>query len=137
MGAGFAARPATPAAADESLSSAIAKSLSECNEEERFLLASYYLDGQTLAEIGRQLRAHESTVSRKLARLTGELRKKVRRCLLAAGVCGRSCDELLTGLDVRHLNVDVKAILRQESPQLPFYKVAAVFRKGGRPRDAT
>jgi RNA polymerase sigma-70 factor, ECF subfamily len=131
MGASFAARPATPAAADERVASAVAQSLAECNEEERFLLASYYLDGQTLADIGRQLRVHESTVSRKLMRLTGDLRKRVRKRLLAAGVDGRECDELLQGLDVRNLNVNIEATLRQENSQATFYKEAAVYKKDG------
>lgn len=117
MGASFAARPAAPVATDERVASAVAASLAECNEQERFLLASYYLDGQTLADIGRQLRVHESTISRKLARLTGDLRKRVRKRLLAAGVDGRQCDELLQGLDVRDLNVNIDATLRQENSQ--------------------
>jgi hypothetical protein len=55
----------------------------------------------------------------------------VKRRLQAAGVDGRRCDELLTGLDVRELNVDVQAILRQESAPPAFYKEAAAFKKGG------
>lgn len=131
MGASFAARPAAPAAADERVALAVAESLAECNEEERFLLASYYLDGQTLAGIGRQLRVHESTISRKLARLSGDLRKRVRKRLLAAGLDGRQCDELLQGLDVRDLDVNIEGTLRQESPEAAFYKEAAVYKKDG------
>jgi RNA polymerase sigma-70 factor, ECF subfamily len=129
MGASFAARPAAPMAPDERVASAVADSLAGCNEEERFLLASYYLDGQTLADIGRQLRVHESTISRKLTRLTGDLRKRVRKRLLIAGVDGQQCDELLQDLEVRDLNVDIEATLRQESPQATFYKEAAVYKK--------
>ena len=131
MGASFAARPAAPAPADERVASAVARSLAECDAEERFLLASYYLDGQTLADIGRQLRVHESTISRKLVRLTGDLRKRVRKRLLAAGLDGRQCDELLEGLDVRDLNLNIEATLRQESSQATFYKEAAVYKKDG------
>jgi len=131
MGASFIARPAAPAAPDDRVASALAQSLAECNGEERFLLASYYLDGQTLADIGRQMRAHESTISRKLARLTGDLRKRVRKRLLAAGVDDRHCDELLEGLDVRDVNLDIAASLRQENPQATFYKEAAVYKKDG------
>jgi RNA polymerase sigma-70 factor (ECF subfamily) len=130
MGASFAARPSPTAAPDDRVASAVAQSLAECDEEQRFLLASYFLDGQTLAEIGRQLRTHESTVSRKLARLTGDLRKRVKRRLHASGVDAHRCDEILTGLDIRDLNVNVQAILRQENAPAPFYKEAAVFKKG-------
>jgi len=123
--------PPVPTAPDDRVASAMAKSLAECDEEQRFLLASYYLDGQTLATIGRQLRTHESTISRKLTRLTAALRKRVKRRLQASGVDNRRCDELLANLDVRDLNVDVQAILRQETAPVPFYKEAAVFKKGG------
>jgi len=130
MGASFAARPTAPIA-DERVAKAIAESLAQCNEEERFSLASYYLDGQTLADIGRQLRVHESTISRKLARLTGDLRKRVKKRLLAAGIDVRQCDELLEGLDVRDLNINVAATLGQESSQATFYKEAAVYKRDG------
>jgi RNA polymerase sigma-70 factor (ECF subfamily) len=131
MGASFAAKPLAPSAQDDRVASAVAESLAGCSEEERFLLASYYLDGQTLADIGRQLRVHESTVSRKLARLAGDLRKRVKKRLKAAGVDGRQCDELLQGLDVRDLDVNIEATLRQESSQAAFYKEASVLKKDG------
>jgi len=51
--------------------------------------------------------------------------------MLAAGVDGRRCDELLEGLDVRDLNLDIKATLWQESSQPAFYKEAAVYKKDG------
>ena len=41
--------------------------------EERFLLAAYYLDGQTLLQIARVLGVHEATVSRKLHRATDDI----------------------------------------------------------------
>jgi RNA polymerase sigma-70 factor (ECF subfamily) len=131
MGASFAARPPATVPTDERVAPAVEGSLAQCDAEERFLLASYYLDGHTLADIGRQMRVHESTISRKLVRLTGDLRKRVKKHLLAAGVDGRQCDELLQGLDVRDLNLDIKATLRQESSQTTFYKQAAVYKKDG------
>jgi RNA polymerase sigma-70 factor (ECF subfamily) len=111
----FAARAEEAAPAiDDRLPVAIAQTLAGLDHEERFLLASYYLDQRTLADIGRQTAVHESTVSRKLNRLTATLRKRVRRCLLTAGVAPRRCDELLRELDVRDIDVDVAANLRQE-----------------------
>lgn len=116
-GVGFAAKPAPQTAADDGgVSSLIAQSLAELDSEERFLLASYYLDQRTLADIGRQLRVHESTVSRKLEKLTGSLQKQIRKRMQAAGVDLRRCDEILQDLDVRDLNVDVTGNLRQERP---------------------
>ena len=116
-GASFAASPATAApVADERVAQAVAQTLAEVSGEERFLLASYYLDQRTLANIGRQLCMHESTISRKLEKLTKELRKRIRKRLQAAGINSRRCDELLLELDVRDLNVNVTENLRQERP---------------------
>jgi len=46
------------------------------------LLACYYVDQLTLAEIGRTLGEHESTVSRQLDRIRRELREAVTQTLL-------------------------------------------------------
>lgn len=113
-GVGFAAAEETAHAVDPRVSEAVAHTLAEVDAEERFLLASYYLDRRTLAEIGRQLGVHESTVSRKLDKLTGVLHKRIRKRLEKAGIHPRRCDELLGEIDVRDLSVDVKANLRQE-----------------------
>ncbi len=88
--------------------------LGALNSEERFLLASYYLDRRTLAEIGRQLGVHESTISRKLDRLTDSLRKRIRYQLQENGLDAGQSESLLAELDVRDLNVDVEGRLRQE-----------------------
>jgi RNA polymerase sigma-70 factor, ECF subfamily len=49
---------------------------------ERMLLACYYVDQLTLAEIGRTLGEHESTVSRQLDRIRRQLRESVTKTLL-------------------------------------------------------
>ena len=122
-GVGFAAQPAEDNPQPHSaMGAAVAQSLAELDAEERFLLASWYLDRRTLADIGRQLRVHESTVSRRLDRLTGTLRKRVRKRLQAAGLSSRECDERMQELDVRDLNVDVAATLKQESPVESFHR---------------
>ncbi len=54
---------------DQRLESATDEALAELSSEDRFTLASYYLDGRTLAEIARTLGLHESSVSRRLDRL--------------------------------------------------------------------
>jgi RNA polymerase sigma-70 factor (ECF subfamily) len=122
-GVSFAAHPiADEPVADVRVAAAVAQTLAELSAEDRFLLAAYYLDQRTLAEIGRQLRVHESTISRKLERLTLALRKRVRKRWQAAGLSPRRCDELLQELDVRDLNIDVAANLRQETSPGAFYK---------------
>jgi RNA polymerase sigma-70 factor (ECF subfamily) len=116
-GVSFAASsPIDATETDDRVTKAIVQTLAEVSSEERFLLASYFLDQRTLANIGRQLCVHESTVSRKLEELTKELRKRLRKRLHAAGFNPRRCDELLQELDVRDLNVKVAENLRQESP---------------------
>ena len=52
------------------LENAVVAALGGIEVDERFLLASYYLDGRTLAQIAGVLRVHEATVSRKLRRAT-------------------------------------------------------------------
>ena len=51
---------------------------------DRLLLAMYYLDEQTLAQIARMRGVHEATVSRQLERIRRELRESVERALAAA-----------------------------------------------------
>ena len=115
-GVAFAAKPETPdPAADDWVVKAVSQTLAELRSDERFLLASYYLDKRTLAVIGRQLGVHESTVSRKLDRVTAAVRKRIRKRMLAGGMDARRCNEILEELDVRDLPVDVKGNLRQES----------------------
>lgn len=101
-------------ASDGGVAEFLAQSLAELDDEERFLLVSYYLDRRALADIGRQLRVHESTVSRKLDKVTRELQKRIRKRMYAAGLDRRRCDEIMHDLEVREINVDVEANLRQE-----------------------
>jgi RNA polymerase sigma-70 factor, ECF subfamily len=121
-GANFPALPESPSIPpDPRVASALTESLDELPSEDRFLLASYYLDQRTLAEIARTLHVHESTISRRVDRITTELRKRVVRRLRASGLSARQCDELLDDLDVRDLNLSITAKLRQETPGTAFY----------------
>jgi len=120
-GTSFAApNPAPDSQPDPRLPAAINRCLDELPAEDRFLLASYYLDHRTLADLARQLHVHESTMSRRLERIAATLRKRVRKRLLASGLSARPCDELLDDLDVRDLDIDVTAKLRQETPASAF-----------------
>ncbi len=114
-GVAFAAKDETPpAVGDPGVEEAVSKVLSELNSEERFLLAAYYLDRRRLAEIGRQLGMAESTVCRRLKKVTSIVRKRIRKRLISGGVDARRCDEILEEMDVRDLQVDVERNLRQE-----------------------
>jgi RNA polymerase sigma-70 factor, ECF subfamily len=114
-----AALTAAPEASPDSrLVPAIDNALAELAPADRFLLSAYFLDGRTLAEIGRVLKVHESTISRKLDRTTAELRKSILRTLVEAGMSKRQAEEALEA-DVRDLAVDLRASL-QESNVKPF-----------------
>jgi len=60
---------------------ALAAALAGLTPRDRLILACYYVDQLTLAEIGRLLREHESTVSRHLERLRRALRESVTQAL--------------------------------------------------------
>jgi len=60
---------------------ALSAALANLTPRERMILACYYVDQLTLAEIGRLLRGHESTVSRQLERLRRALRESVTQAL--------------------------------------------------------
>lgn len=60
---------------------ALSTALASLTPRERLILACYYVDQLTLAEIGRLLREHESTVSRQLERLRRALREGVTQAL--------------------------------------------------------
>ena len=60
---------------------ALSAALASLTPRERMILACYYVDQLTLAEIGRMLREHESTVSRQLERLRRALRESVTQAL--------------------------------------------------------
>ena len=106
-----AANPEPTSVADPRLSAAIDSALAELESEERFILAAYFLDDRTLAEVARMLRVHESTISRKLERITQNLRKQILKLLVRAGMSAAAAEEALE-LDVRDLAINVRQRLR-------------------------
>jgi RNA polymerase sigma-70 factor (ECF subfamily) len=106
--------PETPPAELLLLGRAIEEALSQLAVEERFLLAAYYMDGRTLLEIAPLLHVHEATVSRKLRRVTGDLRKQIIKKLQGLGLSKLAAQEAL-GADPRDLNVNLKKILQISS----------------------
>ncbi|HWC16373.1 MAG TPA: sigma-70 family RNA polymerase sigma factor [Terriglobales bacterium] len=106
-----AAVPEAASELDPRLKDATDEVLANLSSEERFLLASYFLDGRRLAEIGRMLGVHESTISRKLEKLLKELRKRTRKELERRGMSRRQAEEALEA-DVRDLGLDVRSRLR-------------------------
>lgn len=89
------------------------------SSEDRLVLAAYYLDGRTLAEVARFLGVHESTISRKLDKLAKSLRKKILAEMIRQGIDRREAEERLE-VDVRDLKVNIRRSLGQESPPAAF-----------------
>ena len=110
----FATPEKEPAVAvDPRLEAATDEVLAALPAEDRFTLASYYLDGRTLAEIARMLDVHESTISRKLDKLAKSLRKQIIAGLVKRGMDRRQAQESLE-VDVRDLTIAVRNTLTQE-----------------------
>ena len=63
------------------LQAALTAVLDALEPRDRLRLAYYYVEGLTLAEIGRLVGEHEATVSRKLERTRREIRKRVEAAL--------------------------------------------------------
>ena len=119
-GAQFAAAESQPeVAADSRLVSATDQALASLGAEDRAILASYFLDERTLAEIGRMLGVHESTISRKLDRLTRSLRKQIVSNLRLQGMSRRQAEEAME-TDVRDLSINLRKSLTQETADPAF-----------------
>ena len=109
------------AVADPRVEQAASAELAALDANERFLLAAYFLHRRTLAEIAKLQGVHESTISRKLERITSTVRKSVRKRLLQAGMTPRQADEAMEDIDVRDLRVKVSETLQQGSSESTFY----------------
>ncbi|HKN70884.1 MAG TPA: sigma-70 family RNA polymerase sigma factor [Terriglobales bacterium] len=99
---------------DQRLEAATDEALAELSSEDRFTLASYYLDGRTLAEIARTLGLHESSVSRRLDRLATGLRKRILAGLRMRGMSHAQATEALE-TDVRDIGLNLRSRLTQDS----------------------
>jgi RNA polymerase sigma-70 factor len=93
---------------------ALAAALAGLTPRERMVLACYYVDQLTLAEIGRLLHEHESTISRHLERTRRALRDRVTQALLREIP---ACDGLLAEppLDLAQVELAFEYAL-QDSP---------------------
>ena len=99
-----------PAELDQ-LTRAVTGTLHQLPAEDRFLLSTYYLDGQPLAQIARVLHVHEATISRRIKRLLIDLRKQLLHHLQSGGMSRRSAEEAL-GNDPRDIEINLRALLQ-------------------------
>ena len=104
---------------EQRLEAATDEALAELSSEDRFTLASYYLDERTLAEIARALGLHESSVSRRLERLATGLRKRILAGLRMQGMSHAQATEALA-TDVRDIQLNLRSRLAQDSGGKPF-----------------
>ncbi len=127
--------PATAAedvtAVDERLEHAVDEALRSLDPEDRFILASYFLDERTLAEVARALSVHESTISRRVEKLTKNVRKQILKSLSGMGMSRREAEEALSA-DARDLRVDIRASLAQDSAKVTFSNREAKAGEGSR-----
>lgn len=107
-----AAEAAAPLPVDPRLEAATDQALASLGAEDRFVLAAYFLDQRTLAEIAQTLGVHESTISRKLEKITAGLRKQILGGLRQRGMSKRQAEEALEA-DVRDLAVDIRGRLQE------------------------
>jgi RNA polymerase sigma-70 factor, ECF subfamily len=114
-----AAEPEPACTSDQRLEAATDQALAELSSEDRYVLASYYLDGRTLAEIARTLGLHESSISRRLDRVSGGLRKRILAGLRERGMSHAQATEALD-TDVRDVQLDLRGRLMQDSSAQPF-----------------
>ncbi len=121
-GTQFATPESEPAIAiDPRVEAAIDEVLAALPAEDRFVLASYFLDERTLAEIARTLGVHESTISRKVDKLAKLLRKQILAALGRRGMSRRQAQEAIE-VDVRDLRVNIRSRLAQETGGVAFSK---------------
>src|SRR3954462_4991716 len=116
---------------DERLEQAVDEALRLLPAADRFILASYFLDERTLAEIARALSVHESTISRKVEKLTKGLRKQVLKALTRMGMSRRQAEEALA-VDARDLRLDIRTSLAQDSADVAFSNRQAKAGEGRR-----
>jgi RNA polymerase sigma-70 factor (ECF subfamily) len=118
----FATPEPEPAIAiDPRVEAALDEVLAALPAEDRFVLASYFLDERTLAQIARTLGVHESTISRKVDKLAKSLRKQILAALGRRGMSRRQAQEAIE-VDVRDLRVNIRSRLAQETGGAAFSK---------------
>jgi RNA polymerase sigma-70 factor (ECF subfamily) len=117
-GAQFAAADgeAAPAAVEHAqLASATDAALAELTAEDRYILASYHLDGRKLAEIAKTLGVHESTISRRVEKIAAQVRTGILKHLQKGGMSRCQAEEALD-TDVRDVEIDVRTRLAPAAP---------------------
>ena len=115
--------PASVCAEPDRLTEALGRTFRSLAAEDRYLLSAYFLDRQTLLQIARILGVHEATISRRLKRLLGDVRKQLLGNLRSGGLSKRAAEEELSA-DPRDMEINLRALL-QSSQTGPFFDQTA------------
>lgn len=95
---------------DPRVGPAVEAAIQKLAPEWRLLLKAHYLDQMTLAEIAKLMGTHESTISRRLGRVTRQLRRSILWSLVEQGMSVSAAHQALAS-DVRHISVDIEGAL--------------------------
>jgi RNA polymerase sigma-70 factor (ECF subfamily) len=101
------------------VTAALKRSVAALDARDRLRLASYYLDGRTLAETGRMLHEHEATVSRHLARIRRDVRQQIERDLRGAGLSAAEIEQSLASVAEDPGTLDLGRVLQTQEAQAP------------------
>jgi len=100
--------------AGSDMQDALDRAVKELDAEDRLLVKLYYFDGLRLREAGVVLGVHEATASRRLMRIHGDLRKRVRHILMEEFSWTESETERSFTEIGRHLDADLEALVTKE-----------------------
>lgn len=90
---------------------ALAEALKGLDAEDRLLVKLYYFDGLRLREAGAVLGVHEATASRRLARIHGEIRKRVETILMVQHGWTQAEATRTLGEVAAHLQLEIQPLL--------------------------
>lgn len=95
---------------------ALESSLAELSSEHRNTLRLYFIDGLTLADIGRLYQVHESTIARQIARIRREVLVTTRRLLVERHRLRPAEVVSFIGLAASQLDLSLSRILKTSKP---------------------
>ena len=100
--------------AGSDMQEALNRAVKELDAEDRLLVKLYYFDGLRLREAGVVLGVHEATASRRLMRIHGDLKKRVRHILMEEFSWTESETERSFTEIGQHLDADLEALVTKE-----------------------
>lgn len=98
----------------ELVNTALMRSIETLEPRDRLRLAAYYVDGATLAEIGRMLGEHEGTVSRHLSRIRKSMRTDIERHLKEHGLGPEEIVQCVSSVSDDTGPIDLGRVLRAQ-----------------------